>query len=69
MSGAVTGPDNEVDLVLQVVLYPVEGGVDEGKGTVTVGCLCAIGSCGSIAAMARIILLCGGVDLVELVRV
>jgi len=69
VAGAVAGPDDEVDLVLEVLLDPGEGGVDEGVRGVAVGRLGAVGAGVALAAVAGVVLVGRGVAFVELVGV
>ena len=68
MARRVAGPDNKVDRILEFVANPVEGGIDEGDGRVAVGRLSTVVACWAVASMARAVIVCGRVDLVEGIR-
>lgn len=55
VAGRVAGPDDKVDLILDVVVYPLERLVDEGIGRVASRRLCAVDASRAALAMA-----CGG---------
>ena len=57
MAGRITRPNDEIDLVLQILVYPFEGGIDQGDGRVTVGGLGAENACWSFSSMTGIFLL------------
>ena len=65
----VSGPNDKVDLVLEVLLYPGERRVDQGKGRIAVGGFASVGAGVALAVMADAFLVGGGMDFVELVGV
>lgn len=67
VTGRVARPDDKVDIVLDVGLDPIEGGVDEGEGGVAVGLLCAVRSGMASLAVAGDALLRRRMRFVELV--
>lgn len=69
MAGTVTGPDDKVYVVAEILGDPVECGVDQRDGCVAVGCFCAISSCRALAAVACTVCGCGAVNFVKVVWV
>lgn len=65
----VACPYDEVDFILDVVLYPLERLVDKGKRRVAARRLCAVDARGPSLAMACCIGCCAGICLVERVGV
>lgn len=52
MARRVAGPDDKVNVIFDVVLYPLERLVDQGKGRVAAGCFCSVDAGGATLAMA-----------------
>ena len=69
MAGRVASPDNEVYLVLQVLVDPPKGFIDEGERRVAIAGLCTKVARWAFASMTGIFFVGGGVVLVEGVRV
>lgn len=65
MPRGVACPYYKVDVVLDVVVYPLERLIDERKWTVAARGLCTVDSCRPMSAMARCLLFGARVCLVE----
>jgi hypothetical protein len=63
--GGVARPYDEIDVLLDVVVYPLECLVDECVGRVAAGGLCAVYACGPALAMACCLGCGAGISLVE----
>ena len=69
MAGRVARPDDEIYLVLQVLVDPSKGLIDEGKRRVAVAGFCAKVARWAFAPMTGMFFVSGRVVLVEGVRV
>ena len=67
MSRCVARPDDEIDLILQVLGDPFEGVIDKRERRIAVGRLGAIGASRALSAMAGDAFFGGGMDLVKFI--
>lgn len=52
VAGRIAGPDDEVNVIADVVADPIEGGIHKGQRRVASRCLCAVVTCRAMSAMA-----------------
>lgn len=61
----VAGPDDEINRVFDVLIYPVKGRIDQREGAVTVARLGAISTSRAFLSMACCVFIGSGIGLVE----
>jgi len=65
MTGRIPSPHDKVNLVFQVLVNPLESGVDEGNGRIAICCFGAENACWSITTVAGVFLFRGRVVFVK----
>jgi hypothetical protein len=57
MAGRITSPDDEINFILQMFLYPSQRCIDKRYGGIAIRCFGSIDTCRSMAVVACEVLL------------